>query len=202
MAKKEVSAIVRGADLLTSIFSALDAAVRERGGTDEDIHRLATPQGKKIIARMADIIVRQAGEVFPITVDYALSLEQMITAGNYDWKNSDINPDHFPIKGCGQVEVETVLVHLNRIASTDEVLEELGRRGLRSATLPELLAFGARYPDKQREFSIIELGSVWTDPDGDRCVACFYGSVDERRLRLRWFGSRWRGHYRFLAVRK
>ena len=56
MAKK-VWDIVRGAGLLTSIFSALAKAVEQVGGTEEHIHNLSTPEGEGVVSRLADIIV-------------------------------------------------------------------------------------------------------------------------------------------------
>src|SRR3989338_9121215 len=35
--------------------------------------------------------------VFRLTVARGQSLEQMIAAGQYDWKNDDITPERFPI---------------------------------------------------------------------------------------------------------
>lgn len=59
MAKqRNVSAIVGGAGFVAHLFTELEAAVRERGGTDEDIHRVVTPEGKTTIGEIADIIVR------------------------------------------------------------------------------------------------------------------------------------------------
>ncbi len=58
MAKKDVSAIVSGAGLLTAIWTELVNAVRERGGTDEDIHRLSTPAGRETVDKMADCVVQ------------------------------------------------------------------------------------------------------------------------------------------------
>jgi len=75
---------------------------------------------------------------------------------------------------------------------------------LRPATLPELLAFGAKYPDKQKEFPIMALGSVWIDPDGDRRVHSLGWVEGERELHLGWDkpGYVWGDYCRFLAVSK
>ena len=57
MPKQNISSIVRGAGLAAGIWVALDKAVRKRGGTDEDLHRLATNEGEKLIGKIADLIV-------------------------------------------------------------------------------------------------------------------------------------------------
>ncbi len=150
-----------------------------------------TQQAKKAIA-----------QTFPVTVDYNLTIEEMVAAGKYDWSNSAISSKHFPSGGKGTSQVQIELVHFNRTMESDEVLRELDKQGLRPATLPELLAFGATYPEKQREFPVVALGSVWRSLDGDRNVAYLCGGDSGRGLHLDWLGVGWRADYRFAAVRK
>ena len=50
-----------------------------------------------------------------IVIDYGKTLEQVLEAGKYDWVNSDVTPDRFPIKGTGVVEREAKIVHFGRI---------------------------------------------------------------------------------------
>lgn len=135
---------------------------------------------------------------YKVTVNYGQTLAEMIAAGNYDWQNTDIIAEHFPIPPAkrGKEEVEIELVHLNRYAESDEVLRELDKMGLRPATLPELLAFGAAYPNKRREFPIAALGSV-----GAEQVAYFYKNADGHGLGLRWWSGGWGPGCRFAAVR-
>ena len=216
----EKSAVVSGAGFAAALWIALEGAIREAGGSDEDIHRLVTPEGAGALRKMARVAaLRGECEVvttdklaatehqptpstYPVTVDYTQTLEQMIAAGRYDKQNRDITQEHFPLQGSGQIEVELHLVHLNRDASTDSVLAELDRRGLRPATLAELLAFGAKHPNLQKEFPIIALGSVWRHWGGSRGVACLAGWGGERSLSLDWLGHDWGRCCRFLAVRK
>jgi hypothetical protein len=177
-------------------------AVEMRGGTYAHVHRLSRPDGEELIVKIADLIVGARAEVFKVVVDYSQTLADMIAAGKYDWVNSDITQEHFPVKGEGKVESELVLVHLNRTASTEEVLKELDNRGLQPATIAELLAFGAKYPDKQKEFPIIALGSVWQPPHGHRLVAYLHEHASDRHLYLFWYERGWPGSSRFLASRK
>lgn len=140
---------------------------------------------------------------YPIVVDYATSLADMIVAGRYDWTNPDITVEHFPIVGEGKVDVEIELVHFGRVIEDgDEALRELDKMGLRAATLPELLGFGAKYPDMQRQFPIMALGSVWEDRGGGRDVPVLWAYDRGRPLDLRWFRGRWRKRCRFAAVRR
>ena len=140
---------------------------------------------------------------YPISINYGLSLEEMITVGRYDWKNNDITEKRFPVKGEGVVDVDIQLVHFDRVMdSSDEVIRELDKMGLRPAKIEELLAFGVKFPDIQRQFPIVALGSVWRIAGGGRYVPYLGGRGTGRYLGLYWFEGGWGGIYRFAAVRK
>jgi len=141
--------------------------------------------------------------VFLVIVDYSKTLAEMIKAGKYDYINLDINAVNFPSTLTGKQEFKVELVryrYAHRISSS-EVLADFDRHGYRPATLPELLAFGEKYPDEQREVEIVALGSVWQNGFGSRDVACLYSLNFLRMLSLNlWFGG-WTDS-RFLAIRK
>jgi len=141
--------------------------------------------------------------VFKVVVNYAQSLTEMISAGKYDWVSSNITADHFPMSGSGEVELNLELVHFGCLMESDKVLAELDSLGLRPAILPELLAFGAKRPDKQREFPpIIALGSVWRRLGVIRNLPWLWGSALGCSPDHSWFGRRWNSDCRFAAVRK
>jgi len=139
--------------------------------------------------------------VLRITVDYSLTLEQMIALGQYDWKNDDITAKNFPVNGEGKKEITVELVKYESGMSSEAILADLDKNGLRPATHEELLAFGAAFPELQRKFPIVALGSV-ASIFGDRRVAFLDRYDSERDLRLRWFDGGWYARCRFLAVRK
>lgn len=207
---KNKSAIVSALGVLTSIITALVSAVRKHGGTDADIYRLATPEGESLLEKIAKLIVQASKPIeklaencYRIVVDYGQTLQQMIANGKYDCTNSDINASNFPpTQRNGQQNVVIELVHFGWvIESSDAVLEEFEVRDLRVATLPELLAFGATYPEKQREFPVVALGSV-RRISGGRDVPCLGEWSAERELSLCWDDDGWHGDCRFAAVRK
>ena len=202
MSKKDISSIVSGAGLLASVWTELMAQVQKLGGTDDDIHRLTRPEGRETIVKMAEVIVGNTAEVFQIVVDHSQTLADMITAGKYDWVNPDITQDHFPISGNGIVELTPELIHFGKSMGTDNVFKELDRRCLRPATLAELLAFGAKHPEKQREFPIVALGSVWAHSLGYRGVPYLGESASKRSLDFYWYDVGWGGSFRFLVCRK
>jgi len=77
--------------------------------------------------------------------------------------NADINVKNFLFTRSGQAALEIVLVRFEQRMKSEDILQELGKEGLRATELPEFLAFGATYPDVQRKFSVAGLGSVWRD---------------------------------------
>ncbi len=148
--------------------------------------------------------------IYPITIDYSLSLTQMIEQGKYDQSGENIVA-RFPIEGEGDASLDLELITCDRGLTTEEVRTELEARGFFPAKIEHLLAFGAQYPDKQREFFIAALGSSWVDPAGYRYVPYLDGSDSTRNLSLRWGkpGRQWgrldlqTGQvFRFLAVSK
>jgi len=200
MSKK--SAIVSGAGLLTSIFTTLVNEVQKRGGDDEDIHCLTTPEGEGLLGEIAELIVRRARKVFSVVVDYSRSLVQMIKAGNYNWVNSNITEKNFPIQGEGRQKTEVALFHFNKNMTSEQVIAEMDKQGYCPARIEELLAFGESQPDLQRQFSIIALGSIWRFRDGGRYVPVLYEDVRERRLDLVYFDGAWDPGYHFVGLRK
>jgi hypothetical protein len=106
-------------------------------------------------------------------VDYSQSLEDMILAGNYDWKNDDITTKRFPIVGNGQVEFEDTLFHFDRNISSEEAVKLIVAADTKNpwepAKIENVLAYGAKNPEEQRKYPIIGLGSV-CEVRGDRRV--------------------------------
>jgi len=139
---------------------------------------------------------------YRLIVNYDRSVEKAIKAGRYDWTNDNITSKNFPTKRSETAEIDIELIHFNRDMSTDEVLAELDKKGLRPAELHELLALGEKHPDLQREFPIIALGSVWRRSSGFRSCPCLSKDGSERDLDLGWFGHEWDARCRFAALRK
>jgi len=146
------------------------------------------------------------GAIF-LEVDYGSSLEQMTVAGHYDWRNEDISPKEFPLNGTGCVEYEARLFVFERGVSSEDAEKAIRDADpvnpWEPAKIEHLLAFGAKYPDAQREHPIIALGSVSANKVfGHRNVPYLYRRVTGRSLHLDWWGNGWHPFYRFLAVRK
>lgn len=126
-----------------------------------------------------------------------------IAAGGYDWKDSGITEKRFPLTlPAGPRDL--VLVHFNKVMSTQKVEQWAKENGYEVAFFDDLLAVGSHpdYKELQRQFPIIQLGSS-AEVDGHRRVPFLSRHDAERNLYLRWYdGLDWNGRCRFLLVRK
>lgn len=137
---------------------------------------------------------------YTVTVNYDISLERAIKPGKYDWVNSDINDKNFKSKESGKKKLDIHLFGFDRDITSKEVINILKKKGYRVATLRELLALGAAYPELQIKYYINSLGSKWRSPSGDLLVP-YLGRLDSGRdLYLGWFGNDWGSRWRFAAV--
>ena len=112
-----------------------------------------------------------------------------------------------PIERCKTVskqsrEVTFEYVYMGRKASSDEILAEMDRKGLRPALYEELLGFAEKYNSEQWTYPLVALGSLGITR-GCR-VACVYWSLVTSTwfLDMPFFSTNWRDEYRFLAVRE
>lgn len=147
----------------------------------------------------SELVVKDVRPALSIAVDYNMSLEDMIAAGRYDWANGDITKERFPIKGKGVKEFAVTLVHFGHFMSSDNAVKEMKKKWLRPATHDELLSFGAKYPDMQREFLIVALGFSALMYDA-RFVLYLIKGCSGRHLNFGLWGDGWNGDCRFLAI--
>ena len=142
-------------------------------------------------------------KTYPVFIDSKKTVEQMVADGHYDWSNSNINSSNFFVPNGGQTKSILRLIRFGREITTGEALVELEQQGFRPASLSELLAFGAKFPDLQKKFKVVALGAVWIDSN-NYSQAAFLGSFgDKRGLGLSQYrGGYWHAGFRFLAVKK
>jgi hypothetical protein len=204
-------------DLMLDVDQAgeLKAAFRRGNWTNAEIKTLCEgdvlADVRRVILGHAEIkaAIRNVPATPPFTPDsfvlamnYDEPIESLVLAGRYDYANSDITSLHFPTKRSGAANLAGRLVHFNRAMSTKEAVKELGEMGLRPGELHELLAFGIRFPEEQRKYPIIGLGSAWQNPHGFRCVPYLDRDGSERSLVLYWLEVDWFDRCRFLAFPK
>lgn len=145
-------------------------------------------------------------EPIVLAVDYSMSLNAMIAAGNYDYRNGDISGEWFAIYGAGIVNFEAKLVFPNRNISSADVEAQIraldGTNLWRPGKIQHLLSFGAKFPEEQRRYPIVGLGSV-VRIGGVSHAPYLDGDGLVRSLRLDFLrDAGWNANCRFLAVRK
>jgi hypothetical protein len=140
-----------------------------------------------------------------LTVDYGQSLHQMIATGHYGWINPDITPGRFSVVGERVVQFERKLFHFDCDMLPEKAVEAIRRADAMNpwepAKIEHLLAFGAKYPEEQRKYPILALGSVAL-VGGVPYVPCLRWDGLLRYLALPWWHSGWNSRCRFLAIRK
>ena len=151
-------------------------------------------------ARLSNVIRINVVGTYAVTVVYGRSLDDMVQAGRYDSVHRGIALESFQGLGPGRGIVDIVVIHFNSHISSEDALMEMYKCGLRSATLPELLALGELYPTLQRKNSIIALGSVFDGGVVGAQVVWLHGWVRERTLSMLPIDCEWNPFYCFAAV--
>jgi hypothetical protein len=133
--------------LLPLVYDELIPSERPTSYTGSTVHAVST--GRHAIGAAMRIYC-----VSPVTIDYGPNLGAMIAAGGYDWVDSDLTAEHFPISGEAKVAAQLVLVGAN----LGQMLGE--EPGVQPARLEHLLAYGAQHWQKA-EGPVLALGSTW-----------------------------------------
>lgn len=204
MSKKNVSSIVSGAGFLAAVWTALTAAVRKLGGTDEQMHRLSTPEGAETVERMAALIVgKPETQAAPVSSWWSAIFIALVRACRFTYMNPAITAENFPCGDVkpGQVVVISIKARLAELGrqwlSTKEVMAYLAELGYRPATLLELLFWWLANPTKQANCLAVALGQVWRG-----LAPCVCGNGGSRDLSLDSVLVDWNEYCEFAAVRK
>lgn len=161
-------------------------------------------------ARQIKTTLRSVESIDTITVEVGhLNLKEWILAGEYRLADDDINVKRFDIQfsSGGARKVDVVIIHIDKtfygVEYAEEIIEKLF---LFPAPLEYLLAIGAEYPEMQKEFPIIAMGSK----DRNRIAKTYVTILDYREgeisgemgriLGLDWKDKQWEKDIRFLAV--
>ena len=142
--------------------------------------------------------------VFKVVVNYNQSLTDMVKAGKFDWTNPDIVSEHFPTINSGETTIDLELYQFKHGVWSYEVVELLDKAGYRPANIFELLAFEARYPDRQRKYPIVVLASKWQYDENNWAVPAVVELEHGRYLGLIRFANNagFSQKSRFLVIRK
>jgi len=188
---------------ITGVYAEFQAAVIKAlpRDIDQDVALGWTKNGEALARILREALTpdgKPVSDTYLISVDYGRSAEDGVKAGRYHWANFNITSERFPTKRKGTTEIEVKLIHFNRSVSIDEALREFDRMGYRPVELHELLAFGEKYQEIQREFPILSLDSA----SRNRCVLGLSGSNSRRYLNLFAEKHDYGDNCRFAAVRK
>ncbi|KKW43171.1 MAG: hypothetical protein UY93_C0004G0023 [Parcubacteria group bacterium GW2011_GWA1_56_13] len=148
---------------------------------------------------------RNMPDTWHLWVDYEQSLQMMLMAGHYDLKFGDFPPRLFPLEGKGRVEFEARYFSFEGRMSTQSVVEWIAHgNGIgfwSPARVEHLFSHGAAFPNEQRKFSIVGLGSI-VNTNSKNYAPVLHGSSFERVVALGWCDNDWPADIRFLAVRR
>lgn len=148
-----------------------------------------------------------------VSVDYAIPIEDLVRRGGYDHPDNNITTEHFPTKHAGKVEIVIEFLRFNsnitsffgdaKIISSEDVINEMDKMGLRPAEARELLAFGEKVRDDKRELDIVALGSDWNPWYSHSQVVCIGTTDDAKRIAVLLPPDKdWDDRWWFAAVRK
>ena len=210
---KNSSLIISGMGVGMSILTSLVEKARRRGLSDDDFHNLATPEGEPILDQFVEVMVRakntvarlvtQIIAVFTIKCEGSLKTSELVKAGKYDWSNNLITDELFPLQSHAPVARKIEFIEFcDHDPTSEEMISELTRFGLKRPTAEDALQFGIDQPEEQRKRSIVFLHEPVLDPRGSRRVLVLVGSAGERDLGLGWFSCRWDRRCVFAGVRE
>jgi hypothetical protein len=192
---KNKSALVGGARLAAAIWLKLDSAVREAGGSEEDLHRLATDEGDETIKLVAALIVGKLFDGDP----YPARFQAAIAACNFDWVHA--TPEKFPERVFGEVGEGHILAQPPATGkgywTEQEInswLEEKAKEGYEAATLADGLDFVAKNQRVHLDGPVL----FWASVSSDGSVAYLYRNGFKRDLFARRRFDSWLGTFRFL----
>jgi hypothetical protein len=138
-----------------------------------------------------------------LTVEADLAFKDRIKRGNYGWwTNSDLTEKKFPVTEDQHGEWEWKLFHFNRSTYSEEVIRLMKEDGYDAGQIGHILTFGEKYPEEQRKYPIIGLGSVAGVEYFTRRTPVLQCALWRRELYFGWFDDFWLDRDRFLGVRR
>lgn len=128
------------------------------------------------------------------------SFEGHIVPGNYDYIDSYITHECFPVTFEQVGNWEWRLFHFDRDVSYQTAIQLMKKDGYIAGAIGHILAFGEKYPEVQYEFPVVGLGSV-AKIGAYRYAPELWENDGSRVLLRSLFDNAWPPYYRFLGVR-
>ena len=166
--------------------------------------------GAEVAKLIKTLDQKMAGKDYEITVDYSLTLKEMLEqcAGNHGVYHKNINEAHFPRPDRrDRVCKRLVVVNPHRRVTLYEGSEELERRGVAQATIEDLFSLGFTGLDYY-DACLIALGTRWESVNPEEGLTQQYVVALGRTLSgdphiwLHDTSSSFEGRYLFLGVKK
>ncbi len=108
--------------------------------------------------------------VVNVTVNYGLTLEEMIRGGCYGEVDPGITGSNFPLSGHGRLSRQVKLASFGICLPTPVVITELEQFRLIPAPLEFVLGIGSQHPGIQEKTPVVCLGSRWKEAEDDKSV--------------------------------
>ena len=179
--------------------------LKKKGITETDIELVATKGGVSAIGTIVDAIakcVQLINNAFRIVTSGNRTTDEVIAAGNYDWKNDWVNGKNFSMRPMPEGPREIVFLEFDHDPGSEEVLAEAARQGLERPRYEDTLFFGEQHPEEQRNGPVVFFHKPWQDPSRSLRVLVLRCSGRGRGLDLDYFDYGWGQRCRFAFVRK
>lgn len=128
------------------------------------------------------------------------SCEQVTESSKKLWRYNDT----FKKDDSGRVRINMWALDISG-ETKEDVQKKMDNAGFRPATLPEVLCFGAQYPEKQRDCLLLSFGAIKINEEYEDVVYSLSGSK-YRRIMAIYYSSRKKNIQRnkpsFLVVSK
>ncbi len=135
-------------------------------------------------------------------VNYGLTLPQMIVEGEFNWVNSNITPERFPIKGSGMTRYKFKIFEPKRNISSEDAVEMMRKDGFPAVHHEAGLAFAREFPNEQLKRPIALLGSSAKWYNENNVICLLKGDAAGRHLHLRYWRLLWSARWGFLGAQE
>lgn len=119
--------------------------------------------GKVLACVLREVLMpngKLAGKVFPITCE-GVKTSELVKHGRYDVAGERITDELFPIERhapqARMIEIVKLELEFEHGPTSNEVLAEFVRRGLKRPTYEDALVFGVAHPKEQKKHPIVFL---------------------------------------------
>lgn len=147
-------------------FDALKRLLKERTGGDDALAYFEGSNQHVVLDNLAAYLIKLgtlSRSIFPVTINYGLSLKEMIAAANFDGEISEeITSENFHLSGKGKLQVNTLPIDISAVLPGHPAEKRIASQGHGLTQIEHILAFAARYRDFQREHLVVAQGSSCT----------------------------------------